>query len=127
MRMAKKRTTTDQFKKLALRAKADSVARVAELAELVAAGLEDVQHVGVTLTLPAGSWSGKSQTVKHESFLANGIYRYLVGCDATCFSEYSNAVVKADNITVNGQMTFRCETTPASDLTVNIIRLEIGG
>jgi len=127
MRMAEKWTTLKQLEKLALKAKADSVARVAELAELAAAGLEDVQHVGVTLTLPSKSWISGVQTVGHEVFLANSAYRYLVGCDATCLGEYSNAVVKADNVTVNGQMTFRCETTPTKDLTVNIIRLGIGG
>lgn len=127
MRMAVKRITLGQLKKLALRAKADSASRVTELAELVASGLEDVQHVGFTITLPVGSWASNVQTVEHASLLADGNFWYLVGGDACCFMEYGAAIVKADNVTVNGQMTFRCETTPTKDLTVNIIRLETGG
>ena len=49
--MAEKLTTIDQLKKLALRTKADSAARISELAEMIAAGLEDAQ-IGFTVTLP---------------------------------------------------------------------------
>lgn len=34
--------------------------------------------------------------------------------------------VSADNVTTSGQMTFRCDTTPTVDLSVFIIRLEVG-
>lgn len=61
--MAEKLTTIDQLKKLALRTKADSAARVSELAEMIAAGLEDAQ-IGFTVTLPAANWSGRAQTVQ---------------------------------------------------------------
>jgi len=109
--MAEKLTTIDQLKKLALRTKADSAARVSELAEMIAAGLEDAQ-IGFTVTLPAANWSGRAQTVQHESFLADSNYWYLVCGDA-------------DNITTNGEATFHCEITPENDLTVNILRLEV--
>lgn len=75
--MAEKLTTIDQLKKLALRTKADSAARVSELAEMIAAGLEDAQ-IGFTVTLPAANWSGRAQTVQHESFLADSNYWYVV-------------------------------------------------
>lgn len=65
--MAEKLTTIDQLKKLALRTKADSAARISELAEMIVAGLEDAQ-IGFTVTLPAANWSGRAQTVQHESF-----------------------------------------------------------
>lgn len=45
-------STFDQLKKLALAGKKDSAKQVAELAELVAAGLEDLQHIGISVTLP---------------------------------------------------------------------------
>ena len=35
-------------------------------------------------------------------------------------------VLSADNVTTSGQMTFRCDTTPTVDLSVFIIRLEVG-
>lgn len=103
--------TFDQLKKLALAGKKDSAKQVAELAELVAAGLEDLQHIGISVTLPAANWSGGAQTVAHASLLADSNYIYLVG---------------ADNVTTSGQMTFRCDTTPTVDLSVFIIRLEVG-
>lgn len=35
-------------------------------------------------------------------------------------------VLSEDNVTTSGQMTFRCDTTPTVDLSVFIIRLEVG-
>lgn len=122
--MAEKLTTIAQLKKQALMNKADSAARVAELAELMAASLEDSQ-IGFTVTLPAANWNGRAQTVKHKSLLADSNYWYLVCGDAECFMDCCDTGVKADNVTINGEITFRCEVTPDVDLTVNILRLEI--
>lgn len=108
--MAEKFTTLDQLRLLAGR---------------TAAGLEDVQHTGMTVTLPCANWNGRAQTIHHELLLANDMYWYFVCGDADCFMECSDAGIKADNITVNGQATFRCEITPERDLTVNILRLEV--
>lgn len=122
----KKLPTLDQLKMLAERTKIDSASRISELAELIAQGLEDVEHIGVTVTLPAASWSGGAQTITHDSFLADGNYWYLVlGGDAGCSTEYRETGITADNVTVNGQMTFHCEIAPTNDLTVNILRLEV--
>lgn len=121
-----KLSTFDQLKKLALAVKKDSAKQVAELAELVAAGLEDLQHIGISVTLPAANWSGGAQTVAHASLLADSNYIYLVGADAGTRNVYDNYGVSADNITTSGQMTFRCDTTPTVDLSVFIIRLEVG-
>ena len=119
-----KLSTFDQLKKLALAGKKDSAKQVAELAELVAAGLEDLQHIGISVTLPAANWNGGEQTVAHASLLADSNYIYLVGADAR--NVYDNYGVSAGNVTTSGQMTFRCDTTPTVDLSVFIIRLEVG-
>lgn len=113
--MAEKLTTIDQLKMLALRTKTDSAARISELAEMIAAGLEDSQ-IGFTVTLLATNWSGGTQKIQHEFLLAGSRYWYLI---------YSEANVKADDITVDGQITFRCEAAPETDLSIYIIRLEI--
>ena len=118
-----KLSTFDQLKKLALAGKKDSAKQVAELAELVAAGLE---HIGISVTLPAANWSGGAQTVAHASLLADSNYIYLVGADAGTRNVYDSYGVSADNVTTSGQMTFRCDTTPTVDLSVFIIRLEVG-
>lgn len=123
--MAEKFATLNQLKLLALRGKAASAAGISELAALIAAGLEDARHIGFTVTLPASGWSSRAQTIHHESLLADSNYWYIVCGDADCFVAYGDAGVVADNIIVSGQVTFRCETTPGSDLTVNILRLEV--
>lgn len=121
-----KLSTFDQLKKLALAGKRDSAKQVAELAELVAAGLEDLQHIGISVTLPAANWNGGEQTVAHASLLADSNYIYLVGADAGTRNVYDSYGVSAGNVTTSGQMTFRCDTTPTVDLSVFIIRLEVG-
>lgn len=114
--MAEKITTVGQLKRLALRAKADSATRISELAALVAAGLEDVQHVGITVTLPAANWSDRAQTTQHDSLLADGNYWYF---------SYGGIGVKAADITIDGQVTFQCEDVPDVDVAVNIVRMEV--
>jgi hypothetical protein len=116
----------DHLRKLAIAGKKDSAKQVAELAELVAAGLEEVQHIGISVTLPAANWSGGAQTAAHASLLADSNYVYFVGADAETRKVYDSYGVNADNVTTNGQMTFRCNTTPTVDLTVFIVRLEVG-
>jgi len=88
--------------------------------------LEDLQHIGISVTLPAANWSGGAQTVAHASLLADSNYIYLVGADAGTRNVYDSYGVSADNVTTSGQMTFRCDTTPTVDLSVFIIRLEVG-
>lgn len=117
----KKLTTVEQLKKLALRAQADSAARIADLAALVAAGYGQL----ITVTLPAEKWSGRAQKIIHEFFLANCGYCYFVCGDADCLMDCSDTGIKADNITKDGEIIFRCEVTPDVDLTVNVLRLEV--
>lgn len=69
---------------------------------------------------------GVSMTVAHASLLADSNYIYLVGADAGTRNVYDSYGVSADNVTASGQMTFRCNTTPTVDLSVFIIRLEVG-
>ena len=77
----KKLSTVEQLKMLALRAKADSAARIAALAALVADGYGHL----ITVTLPAGKWSGRAQKIEHQALLANSGYCYFVCGDADCY------------------------------------------
>lgn len=123
--MAEKITTFSQLKQLAIRGRVYSATQISELAALVIAGLEDAQHAGATVTLPAANWNGRAQTVKDESFLADASYWYFVCGDADCYTNCCDTGIKADNITKNGEMTFRCEITPDVDLTVNVLRVPV--
>lgn len=121
----KKLTTMEQLRALAEKGKLDTLTRIDALLEVITPLLESAQHTGITVTLPAENWSGRAQTVQDESLLADSKYRYIVCGDASCFMACSEVGVKADNITVNGQITFNCEVTPDEDLTIHILRLEI--
>ena len=121
----KKITTLEQLRALAEKGKLDTLNRVNEILESVVPLLESAQHTGITVTLPAENWSGRAQTVQDESLLANGNYWYIVCADADSFMAASESGVKADNITIDGQITFRCEITPVGNLTIYILRLEV--
>lgn len=123
--MAEKTISLNQLKMLAMKGTADTSEKIAELAELVISGLEGAQHSGVTVTLPATGWSGRAQTIQNEFFIADSSHWYFVCGDADCFMNCSDSGVKADNVTENGKMQFRCEIPPEVDLTVNILRLEV--
>ncbi len=115
--MAEKHTTLAQAKQIALRNKAEMLAMLLD-------ALGGVQ-VGMTITLPAASWEGRAQTIQNELLLADKNYWYITGPDADNFMEGSDAGIRADNVTVNGKMTFHCEITPETDIIINIIRLEV--
>lgn len=115
--MAEKHTTLAQLRINALRTKSEVLA-------LLVDAFEGVQ-VGMTITLPANGWSGRAQTIQDARFLANNNYFYVVSPDPDSLSEASETGVKANNVTVNGQLTFNCEVTPESDLTIHILRLEV--
>lgn len=87
--------------------------------------LENKRHSGITVTLPAESWGEGVQTVQNEALLADNKYWYIVCADADCFMATSESGVRAENVTVNGQITFRCEITPTEDLNISILRMEV--
>lgn len=117
----KKLSTVEQLKIFALKVKAHSAASIADFAASLIEGYDRL----FTVTLPAANWNNRVQKVEHEWLLANSGYCYLVCGDADCFMDCSDTGIKADNVTKDGEITFRCEITPDMDLTVNILRLEV--
>lgn len=75
-----------------------------------------------SVTLPAASWSNNEQTVTSQYFVTVG-YGFIVSPASSSFADYASAAIYADDVTSAGQMTFHCTATPATDLTVNIIRV----
>lgn len=78
-----------------------------------------------TFSLSASGWADKKQALSSDFFQAGDAYHYLIGSDTDCQTVYSSAGVTADNITTSGQIVFQCTSVPETDLTVNIIRLEV--
>lgn len=79
----------------------------------------------ISATLTAAGWTDNSQTVQDASFMASG-YLYLVKADDASAGAYAASGVAPQDVTVDGQMTFTATTTPATDLTVSVIRFMEG-
>lgn len=80
--------------------------------------------VSFAVLLPKSGWNGKMQTVSNDKFLATG-YVYTVRPDGSSFADSEMAGVHSDNVTENGKMVFYCNTIPETNLTMNILRMEV--
>ena len=87
-----------------------------------ALALYQKKHIAAAVTLTAAGWSDNSQTISNEKFMSAG-YAYTVAPASSSFADYAEAMVYADDVTVDGQMVFHCDSAPTADLTVNIVRM----
>lgn len=88
-------------------------------------GLPGANPISFTATLLSASWASSALTISDQRLIASG-YTYMVSASSSSTRDYQDADIYADDVTTDGQMTFHCVETPTSDLTVNIIRLELG-
>ena len=82
------------------------------------------KSVSFTVTLSSSSWSSNAQTVSNVNIVASG-YSYIVSPASTSFADYAAAQIYADDVTTDGSMTFHCANAPSSNLTVNVLRVEV--
>ena len=80
------------------------------------------KSVAFTVSLTAAGWADNAQTISNANFLSAG-YAYTVAPASGSFADYADAMVYADDVTADGQMVFHCDSAPAADLTVNIVRM----
>ena len=80
------------------------------------------KSVAFTVSLTAAGWADNAQTISNEKFVSAG-YAYTVAPASGSFADYADAMVYADDVTADGQMVFHCDSAPAADLTVNIVRM----
>lgn len=78
----------------------------------------------ITVTLPASGWSNGSQTVQDAALVASG-YGYIVTAAPDSYEVYTSCMVRAGNVTTDGQITFSCGETPSADLTVSIMKIKV--
>ena len=88
-------------------------------------GTGDVLGIAFDLVLPASGWVNGELTVADSRLLALATHKYLIDADEASREEYLECNVQARNITTTGFITFKNDTDPTMDLTVNIIRLEL--
>ena len=80
------------------------------------------QNIDFTITLTASGWSDNAQTISNEKFISAG-YAYTVAPASGSFVNYADAMIYADDVTTDGQMVFHCDSVPAENMTVNIVRM----
>jgi len=80
------------------------------------------EALSFAITLAATSWSNDEQVVSDGRFLASG-FVYIVSPQSSSFSDYAGAFIYADDVTVDGSMTFHCGSAPESDLSVRVVRM----
>lgn len=78
----------------------------------------------IHVTLAASGWSNNQQTISNAAFLSSG-YGYVISPAGQSYEGYAASSVHADDISTNGEITFKCAEAPASDLGVNILRIEV--
>ena len=86
------------------------------------------KDLSFTVTLEAADWANNEQTISNNSnFVASG-YIYYVTYDQSTASNrkaFIDAEIYADNVTVDGSMTFHCASAPSDDIVVKIARAEV--
>lgn len=80
----------------------------------------DDKHSTIQVTLSSSNWSSKTQTVTATWVTASNTV--IVSPDPTNFDEYSSNVVYCYSQASNS-LTFKCTTTPSSNITVNVVIL----
>ena len=80
------------------------------------------KSVAFTVTLTSAGWADNAQTISDSKFVSSG-FAYTVAPASSSFTDYAEAMIYADDVTVDGQMVFHCDSAPTADLTVNIVRM----
>lgn len=78
------------------------------------------------VTLPVSGWSNGAQTVQNAGLVVSG-YGYIITPDPDSYGAYTSAVIYADSVTTEGQITFHCEETPTEALKVSIMKIKVEG
>ncbi len=84
----------------------------------------DYYILSLTATLSAASWSSNEQTISNAEFVASG-FAYIVAPASTSYTDYTEAIIYAENVSTDGYMTFHCSEEPTTDIIVNILKVKI--
>lgn len=88
-------------------------------------GTGDVLGISFDLVIPASGWRSGEITIADNRLLALSTHKYFLGADEASREEYLECNVQPRDITTTGFITFKNDTDPTMDLTVNVIRFEL--
>lgn len=76
-----------------------------------------------SLTLSAQNWTNNAQTVQDARLISTG-FCYVISPVAASYDDYAAAMVRALDVSTDGQITFTAAETPGTTLAVNVLRVE---
>ena len=88
-------------------------------------GAGDVLGIWFDLVLPASGWLNGEITIADIRLMALSTHKYFVSADEASREEYLECGVQPRDITTTGFITFKNDTDPSEDITVNVIRFEL--
>ena len=88
-------------------------------------GAGDVMGIHFDLTLSASGWADGSITVNDSRLVAEAKYKYLIDAYEASRTEYMECNVRPKDISTTGSITFVNDADPLTDITVNVVRLEL--
>lgn len=77
------------------------------------------------VTLQAENWSDNAQTVNVIGLPAAG-FGFVVSPASASYLAYTGAGIYADDVTSDNYMTFHCASVPENDITVSILKVQVG-
>lgn len=86
-----------------------------------------LQGDSFSIELLAENWENMHQTIISQKFNSNSNYSYVIVPNYESIEEYIRCGIYAQDISVDGQMTFSSKKEPQSNLTANIILVITGG
>lgn len=88
-------------------------------------GTGDVLGIWFDLVIPASGWANGEITIADSRLIALSTHKYFVSADEASREEYLECNVQPRDITTTGFITFKNDTDPSEDITVNVIRFEL--
>lgn len=88
-------------------------------------GAGDVLGIWFDLVLPASGWVDGEITIADSRLMALSTHKYFVSASEASREEYLECGVQPRDITTTGFITFKNDTDPSADITVNVIRFEL--
>lgn len=88
-------------------------------------GAGDVLGIWFDLVIPAAGWVDGEITIADERFLALATHKYFLSADQASREEFLACNVQPKDIATTGFITFKSDSDPEEDLTVNVIRFEL--